>query len=241
MGSAGLDAENCFWIHYKFTLPQNRIREFRVRLRRDTLGLIAEERETYPEWARLSYHQCTNCPLRPETHEFCPVAANLVELVEYFKDVRSCEEADVEISTESRTYAKRTPLQEALSGLTGIYMVTSGCPILDKLRPMVYTHTPFASLEETTYRAVSMYCLAQFFRNLRGMKPDWGLGGLTKIYEEIVEINGCFHLRILDVHTADAGLNALIRLDCYAQFTNGLLLRKGLGAIERFFGSYLDE
>jgi len=241
MGSAGLDAENCFWIHYKFTLPENRVREFHVRLRRDTLGLIAEERETYPEWARLTYHQCTNCPLRPETHAFCPVAANLVEVVEYFKDVRSCEEADVEISTESRTYTKRTPLQEALSGLTGIYMVTSGCPILDKLRPMVYTHTPFASLEETTYRAVSMYCLAQFFRSLRGKKPDWELGGLTKIYEEIVEVNSSFHLRILEVHTADAGLNALIRLDCYAQFTNALLLRKGLGAIERLFGSYLDE
>ncbi len=229
------------WIQYRFTSPQGRVHEFRVDLDPDTLGLIVKERDDYPEWTRLTHHQCTNCPLRPEDHPRCPVAANLMEVVEYFKGAVSYEQTEVEISTQNRTYRKRAPLQDGLSALVGIYMVTSGCPILDKLRPLVHSHLPFATLEETTYRAVAMYWLAQFFRKQQGKEPDWSLEGLASIYQEIVLVNRCFHKRILGVHVADAGLNALLQLDCYAQFTNMLLLRKNLGEIERLFHAYLED
>jgi hypothetical protein len=217
------------------------VREFHVALDRETLGLIPRERAGYPEWTRLTHCQCTNCPLSPATHERCPVAANLAEVVEYFKDIKSFEQTDVEIATASRTYSKRVPLQDGLSALIGLLMPTSGCPILDRLRPLVSTHSPFSGLEETTYRAIAMYWLAQYFRKQRGLEVDWDLDGLAKIYEAVVEVNRCFHERILDVHVADAGLNALIQLDCYAQFTNRLLLRKNLSAIERLFRSFLAE
>jgi hypothetical protein len=229
------------WFHYRFTSPQGRVREFHVDLDPDTLGLVVKEREDYPEWTRLTHHQCTNCPLRPEDHPRCPVAANLVEVIEHFRDAVSCEETQVEIATESRTYRKQAPLQDGLSSLVGIYMVASGCPILDKLRPMVRSHLPFATSEETTYRAVAMYWLIQFFRKQRGLEPDWELEGLVRIYEEIITVNGSFRVRIADVLLADAGLNALFRLDCYAQITNRLLLRKNLGEIERIFYVYLKD
>ena len=168
------------------------------------------------------------------------MAANLVDVVEYFKDVKSFEQTDVEIITANRTYSKHVPLQDGLSSLIGLLMPTSGCPHLDKLRPLVHTHSPFSGLDETTYRAIAMYWLAQYFRKQRGLEPDWDLEGLAKIYEAVVEVNRCFHERILDVHVADAGLNALIQLDCYAQFTNRMLLRKNLGAIEKLFRAYLE-
>lgn len=226
-------------IRYRFVLPGNLVKEFDVVLEQATLGLVPAPRAHYPDWTRLTHHQCSHCTLTPETHPHCPVAASLVEVVEAFKDLRSCDEADVEILTEHRAFRKRTPLQEGLSALVGIYMVTSGCPFLDKLRPMVYTHAPFASLEETTYRALAMYGLAQCLRKRRGQEPDWEFGGLVKIYQDIGQVNSAFHLRILDVHVADAGLNALVRLDCYAQFTNRVL-EKGLGSIERLFQPYLN-
>ena len=128
----------------------------------------------------------------------------------------------------------------ALSALVGIYMVTSGCPHLDKLRPMVASHLPFATWQETTYRAISMYWLAQYIRKQHGREPDWTLEGLAKIYEEIMTVNRCFQRRVADVQVADAGMNALLRLDCYAQFTNRVLLRKNLGEIERLFPPYLE-
>jgi hypothetical protein len=234
------DPKSCYQFLYRFTLP-DRVHEFRVFLDRTTLGVVTRERSDYPDWTRLTYHQCGNCPLKPAEHPRCPVAANLVDVVESFKDVKSYEQTDVEITTETRTYRKRVPLQDGLSGLIGLFMPTSGCPILDKLRPLVHTHSPFGSLEETTYRAVAMYWLAQYFRRKHGQEPDWELEGLARIYEAVVEVNRCFHERILEVHVADAGLNALIQLDCYAQFTNRLILRKNLGEIERLFRAYLDE
>lgn len=238
---ANSEPKDCYRFHYTFTFPGNQVHDFHVFLDRTTLALIPAERSDFPEWTRLAYHQCPNCPLRPETHPRCPVAANLVEVVERFKSVRSYEQTDVEITTESRTYRKRVPLQDGLSGLIGLLMPTSGCPILDKLRPLAHTHSPFSGLEETTYRAVAMYWLAQFFRKQRGLEPDWELEGLARIYEAVVEVNRAFHERILDVHIADAGLNALIQLDCYAQFTNRLILRKNLGQIEKLFHAYLQE
>ncbi len=240
MVSPSPEAKDTIWFNYKFTLRGDRVREFHVHLDKETLGLIPRERSDYPAWTALEYCQCGNCPLRPETHARCPVAANVVEVVEYFKDIKSFEPADVEIVTANRTYSKHVPLQDGLSALIGLLMPTSGCPHLDKLRPLVHTHSPFSGLEETTYRAVAMYWLAQYFRKQRGLSADWDLEGLAKIYEAVVEVNRKFHERILDVHVADAGLNALIQLDCYAQFTNRMLLRKNLGAIERLFRPYLE-
>ena len=168
------------------------------------------------------------------------MAANLVDIIDYFKNAISYAEVDVEISTEARTYMKHTSVQNALWSLIGIYMVSSGCPILDKLRPLVGSHLPFATLQETTYRAISMYLLAQYFLQKRGQEADWELKKLTEIYENIQTVNKCFHGRISDVHVGDAGLNAIIHLDAYAQFTNMLLLRAVLDDIEKMFRAYLD-
>jgi len=48
-------------------------------------------------------------------------------------------------------------------------------PIFEKLKPMVRFHLPFASIEETKYRAISMYLLAQYFLYQQGSQPDWDL------------------------------------------------------------------
>jgi len=232
--------DDSFWIHYKFTLPENRIREFHIRLDRNTLRLLPEPRTAYPAWVSLTYHQCPNCPLDSATHPHCPVAANLVEVVEYFRQFWSCEAAEVEVTTEARTVSRKTAVQTGLSSLAGLYMATSGCPVLDKLRPLALTHLPFGGLEETLYRAVTMYALAQVFRRHRGKSPDWDLSGLGRIYEEIETVNRAFYQRIFDVTAKEAGQNALIQLNCYAQYTNTRSLQRRLGQIEQFFDAYLD-
>jgi hypothetical protein len=225
--------------HYKFTLPNGKVKEFDLSLNRESLGLIPKKRASYPKWTQLSENKCTNCPLNESAHPRCPIAANLVDVIDFFKDALSYEEVDVEITTESRTYKKHAALQHALSSMIGIFMVTSGCPILDKLRPLVATHLPFSSMEETTYRAVSMYVFAQFFLYKKGLKPDWDLKNLSKIYEEIQTVNICFRRRLAAVHIEDAGLNAIVHLDCYARFTNMLLLEEGLDQMEQYFQGYL--
>jgi hypothetical protein len=232
------DSRLCF--RYRFTSPTGRVREFPVQLNPATFELISPARAAYPPWTMLTHYQCPPCTLEPAVHPRCPVAANLVEVVEYFADGTSCELTDIEVATVQRTYKTRAPLQDGVSALVGIYMVTSGCPVLDKLRPMVASHLPFATREETTYRVIAMYWLAQFFRKQRGYEPDWSLEGLASIYDDIIEVNKAFRLRIADVQLADAGLNALFRLECYAHLTNRMLLRQNLGEIARLFAVYVE-
>ena len=226
---------------YKFTLSDGNIKEFDVELDSETLSLTGKKKRSYPEWTRLPYHKCPNCPLSDAHNPQCPIAANLVDLIEFFKSSISHDEVDIEITTEARSYVKRTALESGISSLIGIHMVTSGCPVMDKLRPMVRTHLPFATREETMYRVLSMYLLAQYFLYKDGQKPDWDLKNLGGIYEEIHTVNKSFCQRLLDIHTKDASLNAVVLLDSFAMFTSYSLEVNRLDEIKRLFHAYLGS
>jgi len=102
---------------------------FDVRLNGETLNLIQSKRESYPEWVNLSFFKCLSCPLEEVHYSHCPIAANLIDLVDFFRDMVSYDEVGLQIHCEERIYYKYTTLQQGISSLVGIYMVTSGCPI----------------------------------------------------------------------------------------------------------------
>jgi len=228
-----------FDYHFKFDDAKNI--DFKVSLDKETLSLIPTVRVAYPEWARLDCHQCDHCPLNPAEHEYCPVAANLVDVVEAFQNSISYEEADITIVTKPRTYSKRASLQTAIGSLIGIYMVTSGCAVMDKLRPMVKMHLPFATMKETFYRAVAMYLVAQFLLSRKGKEADWKLENLHKIYEDIRIVNRFFAKRLTDSRVKDASINALVVLDCFADHASFILEEEKLEELERHFSAYLNE
>jgi len=226
-------------ITYRFT-GTGGSREFQVRLDPQTLAVLPNRAGLLPDWTRLTFHQCSHCPLDAAAQPECPVAANLAGILEQFHDALSSEVTVIAIHTAERTVVRRGGLMEGLSGLVGLYMVCSGCPILDRLRPMAFVHLPFASLEETLLRAASTYLLAQYFRVRRGRTPDWTLQGLAELYAAVITVNSAFHGRIVGVQVADANLNALFRLDEYAHFANRRLLRERLGSFEEIFRPYWD-
>ena len=112
-------------------------------------------------------------------------------------------EVDVVVSSEARSYMKRTSLQQGLSALMGIYMVTSGCPVMAKLKPMVRHHLPFATIEETTYRVLSTYLLSQYFIGKRGGEPDWEMKNLLQLYDEIKQVNASVCRRLSSVKSEE--------------------------------------
>lgn len=223
---------------YRFSMPDGKVKEFKLRLDGATLRLESPPGGAMPEWTRLSHRQCPNCPLSEDRHPRCPVAVNLVEVIEFFKDLRSSEQVGVEIVSDARAYFKRVPIAVGISALIGITMVTSGCPILDKLKPMVRTHLPFATLEETLYRMVGMYMLLQHFRAKRGEEPDWELKGFLALVEDIRKVNKSFCERLYSVCRADSNLNALVHLDCFVDSSAFQIERKGLAGIEKLFDAY---
>jgi hypothetical protein len=166
---------------------------------------------------------------------------SLVDLVESFKGSISFEKAKIVFEFEDRTYFKHTALQEGLSSLIGIYMVTSGCPLMEKLKPMVRFHLPFATEEETMYRVISMYLLAQYFMYKKGQNPDWELKNLVKIYEDIRIVNKNICRRLANIKIEDSSINALITLDCFADAVTFSINENMLGEIELLFKAYLGK
>jgi hypothetical protein len=226
--------------HYTFLLGDGRERTFRLQLNARSLALEEGRTADTPPWTQLSCSQCPNCPLSPETDPTCPIAHSIVDLVGFFDDAMSYDEVDVRIGTDERSYLKRTNMAEAISSLLGIYMVTSGCPVMDKLRPMVRFHLPLASLEETTFRAIAMYLVAQYFVARRGGKADWELQDLPDIYREVQTVNRSFMERLQQtMGDADANPNALVRLDTFASMIVLSLDMDRLDSLEALFEPYL--
>jgi hypothetical protein len=109
---------------------------------------------------------------------------------------------------------------------------------MEKLKPMVLYHLPFATLEETRYRVITMYLFVQFFLYKKGKQTDWDLNNLNKIYEDISVVNENIKHRLSSLHVEDAVLNAIISLDCFARFVN-LSAADIVKGIEPIYNSYI--
>ena len=207
------------FIFYKYSFKFKDQEEifFEIKLKLNDLSYIKEETGHKPDWTRLEYHQCTNCKLSKVQTAYCPIALNLISIIPKFQSTLSYEKVFVTVETMERTYQKYTTVQQALGSMLGILMVTSGCPIMKILRPMVRLHLPFASLEETVFRSVSSYLLAQYFRNKKKEKADWDLKELLQAYGEIQIVNTGMAKRLKSISDKDASANAIVVLDVFAK------------------------
>jgi len=221
---------------YTFEFPDGTEKKFEVLLSAKTLELVTKNDLPKPAWTKLKYQQCEHCPLGDE-HEYCPVAVNLSALVESFKDSVSYESTNVRVQTNERIYEKKTTLQKGLSSIIGMYMVTSDCPVMDKLRPMVRFHLPFGSLEETVYRAASMYLTAQYLLMRKGKTPDWDLKKLVEIYKAVGHVNRGISNRLSSASEEDANMNAVVILSAYAEMVPFSIERQ-LAELEYIFSEY---
>ena len=224
---------------YRFNFDDGSEKDFPVKLSADTLELVLEDNFQKPEWTKLKFYQCEHCPLGDDT-EYCPVAANLSVLVESFQDSISFEKTRVTVETKERTFVRSTTLQKGLSALVGIYMVTSNCPVMDKLRPMVRFHLPFANSRETIYRAVTMYLMAQFFIMRKGGKPDWELKNLSEIYKAVSFVNRGISKRISNASNSDANVNAVVILHSVGE-SLPYIIENGLNELEPLFADYIRD
>ena len=213
--------------------------EFRLELDSGTLALPRPEGEI-PDWAGLTFRQCPNCPLSPEDVPNCPAAAHLSRLVEALNHLVSFDRVRVEVTTAQRVVSKEVSTQQGMGALMGLIMATSGCPITTFFRPMARFHLPFATQDETIFRAASTYLLADFFRvRERGGEMDLALDGLTAIYREVHAMNQAFFQRLKAAARTDASLNALVHLDSFALMLP-LQAQHALPALAEYFRPFLE-
>jgi len=227
-------------IAYSFRFNDTKCIEIPLQLDEATLMLA---NNTVPQpafWTELDFERCSVCPLEPQQHQHCPIALHLAAIVTTFHDYNSYDHVTVEVCDEQRRYIKETSLQNGLGPLMGIVMVSTGCPVMEPLRPLVRFHLPFASMEENDFRIVSMYLIAQYFREKHGKTPDWSLQGLQDIYNKVSEVNRCFAKRLRHATTRDASINALVVLDCFAKGVP-FAVRTTLSDYEKYFHNYIND
>ena len=205
---------------YQFNIKGDQSKSFTINLNRKNLRLINKPQKSPPEWAQLTSNKCPKCPLDEKKHKDCPAAIGISEAIEFFKQVPSTKEANIQVKTDDRCYSVDATATAGISAMMGLIMASSGCPVVGKLKPLVRNHLPFATNKETVYRSLGMYLLSQYFLARNGKEPDWKLANFTKLYEEINIVNKAFCNRLRASGTEDASLNALIKLDCFAQQIN---------------------
>jgi hypothetical protein len=233
-----MDDQIRFVYIYKF--KDGSTKHFDLRLDSSNLHLIGKRPESLPLWALLSFNKCVICPLGEQDHIYCPICVNFAGIVEEFKNFLSHERVSVTVASEERFYGKETTVQGGLSPLLGIIMTTSGCPVMEQLKPMVRFHLPFASLDETIFRGVTMFLTAQYFRKQDGKAAEWSLDGLQKIYSEVGQVNQGFANRMRAAARKDANVNALVNLDVFASMMT-LAAEDTMTRLKPYFSALLNK
>ena len=210
--------ENAYWFNYHIELEDGQASHFSIQLDPVTLTMVPASSEPYPAWTQLSYKQCQGCPLSPQSHRYCPIAVNITDLVDRFKDILSHKNCNVACETVDRTYLKKTSAMEGLTSVFGIVMATSNCPVMNFLKPMARFHLPFSSVEETTARSTSLFLLGQYFEYKKGRVNHFDFDQLEKNYSCVQRVNEGLLARIQSLGKRDADKNAIITLHSISQF-----------------------
>jgi hypothetical protein len=203
-------------ITYRLVLNPQEQQVFRVQIDTATLEHEKAQDQDLPAWTSLQFHSCSHCPLPREGVTHCPAAVSLVSLVESCDKLLSYSEVQVTVETPERVLSKTCSAQKALSSLVGLRMATSGCPRMSILKPMARFHLPFATREETIFRAASAYLLGQWFLRQQGQEQDLELHRFQEAYDAIHVVNMGMAARLRTIAQGDASINAIVLLDLFA-------------------------
>lgn len=197
---------------YTLTTPTGWQQRIRISLLEEHGAIAIPDTFTPPDWAALSYNQCSHCPLNPHENRYCPIARNLAYLLPESALGDSFQAVFLDVETPQRRYQQETTLQRALSSLFGLICALSDCPHTRFLRPMAHFHLPLSSDTETLVRTASLYLLHHYIRNRQQPEQAVSLDGLNDRYRALNELNRCFTDRLRQHGESDASVNALVLL-----------------------------
>ncbi len=220
---------------YTFKFKSNVEKIFNIEIESETLTSFKISKESAPNWSRLENFACPHCPIDREQFEYCPVAVDLNSIVSAFKEIKSYEKVKIRVDKKERSYVKETDVQVGISSLVGVLMVTSGCPILGKLKPLARFHLPFAGIEETEFRVFSMYLLSQYIKGREGKEPDWEMKELKKFYDDLQILNHSVAEKITQLESKDSIINGVVVLNNFADSITFSLEEKHLNHLKSIF------
>jgi hypothetical protein len=113
-------------IQYCFRLPDNSSEDFKLELNPHNLEMTGNIPQSLPGWTKLNFHQCPHCPLDVVTDPYCPLAANIVNIVQRFDGLISYDKIRVDVITQERRISQDTTAQKGISSMMGLVIATCG-------------------------------------------------------------------------------------------------------------------
>lgn len=210
-------------IKYNLSLDEYNEVTFPVSLEYDADDVKSHTVGNTPAWTHLANHQCSHCPLSAGVYACCPLAIRVIPFVKQLGHLNSVDEMKVSVVQGGCTKQMIAPVQDILGSLLGLFMATSECPYTQFLRPMAHFHLPLADPDETLYRLLSMYRLAQYFKKEVTGRAYSGFSELEDHYARLVEVNHKLSERIREAlgpegRKHDGAINAVILLDALSQY-----------------------
>jgi hypothetical protein len=170
---------------------------------------------TPPAWTELDVDKCPHCPLKSEGTAHCPLARRVAPILS-FSAHPAFESVKIRVHKDNTTIESETTVQEAYRSLIGLIMATSGCPHTGFFKPMAWFHLPFATQDETLFRACATFLLFQFFDPV-DPESENHFTDLKHVYEDIHIVNQHIAKRLKKASASESTLNALTILDIFAQ------------------------
>ncbi len=203
-------------IQYKLIFADDNEKTLELHLRTDNLTPVAWAPSNPPEWTALENHKCSNCPLQPEKHAYCPAALNLVKLVDDCDEMDLLDTVKLVVKSSDRAVVVSATVQKALGSFIGLLMATSDCPHAAYFRPVARFHLPLANEMETIYRAVTAFAMAQFVRRQAGKEGAVDLDGLFDIYKNLETVNTGLSVRLKSAGKEGAIAKSLMEWDVFS-------------------------
>ena len=225
---------NTYTIDYHFLLKGDKKKFFTIEIDKKTMLNTIPLPDEKPFWTELDYEKCECCPLEKDQMPYCPIALNIMGLVESFKDSLSSDNCIIKCVTPERVYYKESTAQDGLFSIFGIINATSRCPIMSFFKPMARFHLPFATVEETKVRVVSFFLLSQYFQQKKRNTLDIRLEELDEHYANVQMVDRGILNRIRGISKNDADQNAFVVLNSLAQIISFEIDEK-LQSIEEIF------
>ncbi len=173
--------------------------------------------EDAPEWAKLSCHQCTHCPLKTEEINWCPAALSIAAGIDASSSWVSTENVKIEMIDGNRRVIEKTTAANALSSIFMNQIVHSTCPAMKFDFWLWKYFSSTLSIENVLFRRLATDLIYRDLSTIRNVDSE-----STRIDpEDLVTIltNMTHRIRSAKNRTGDAAPNALVTLSSLSTYS----------------------
>jgi hypothetical protein len=161
----------------------------------------------------------------------CPVAVNLAVPIEGMGGRRSGEPARVEISTAAGTFSVKGGVSTIFAPLFKLVMLTSGCPVLDRLRPLAASRLPMIWTRIGLGDLAGNYLVEQSRKERAGGPPDWRLELFAGFLKQVSRVAGALTERVREAGPSDGPVNAALSVVATMELAHMQFTRDGLAGM----------